>query len=174
MKIWLITDTHFGHEKMIDFGRPKGFEQKILKNMASQLLVIDNKTDMIIHLGDFSLGKDEFWNTVFNTHFPGIKWLVRGNHDHKSSSWYLSRGWSFVGDMVVFKAFGKSILFSHEPTPRSSFWNVDINIHGHFHNNQHRLKEAAGFYDPTYHKLLSLEKENYKLIELKSFIEKYA
>jgi len=30
MKIYITTDTHFGHKKLIEWGRPEDFEDKIV------------------------------------------------------------------------------------------------------------------------------------------------
>lgn len=33
MKIWLITDTHFGHDMLIQYGRPTDFTERIFKHL---------------------------------------------------------------------------------------------------------------------------------------------
>ena len=93
MKIYAISDTHFGHDKLVELsGRPTGFSNKILKNLAPC------KGDLLIHCGDFCIGEDEEHHEAFLKATVGFstRVLVKGNHDHKSYGWYLSHGWDFV------------------------------------------------------------------------------
>ncbi len=182
MKIWLITDTHFGHAKMIEYcGRPKGFEWLILTALNKAV----RAGDLLIHLGDFCIGKDEDWHReYFRVVGAGKNWLLKGNHDKKSNSWYLSHGWDWVGAKFQDKFFGKTILFSH--VPKANIFGAsqyDINIHGHFHNNLHRLLEGKYVVDgeekrnkkdlavlTKKHKLLAVEEANYQPVSLEKFI----
>ncbi len=94
MQIWLTTDTHFGHSKIIQWGRPNNFEDKILTALQQQT----EHGDILIHLGDFCIGKDLFWHNQYIANLPGRKhWLLLGNHDKKSTSWYIAHGWDWVG-----------------------------------------------------------------------------
>ena len=132
-KTYLISDTHFGHKKMIEYcGRPNDFEEIIWNNLDK----INDYENTLIHLGDFCIGQDEHFHSMFET-YKFKKILVLGNHDNKSNSWYLNKGWDFVCENFVNKYFGKKIMFSH--TPLKLYNNEDLNIHGHFHNNLPRL-----------------------------------
>jgi len=171
MKIWLITDTHFGHEKLSNYWkyRPVDFEKLILKNIARLI----NKDDLLIHLGDVCIGNDEKWHDWLFNVVPGKKWLVKGNHDHKSNSWYLEHGWDFVGEQIVLNHFGKKILFSHEPIFYARYIDIDINIHGHFHDNEHRYNDQVkSFYKKGFNMLLAIERTNYEPVLLESFLKK--
>ncbi len=44
-KIWLISDTHFGHRKMITYGRPEDFESQIINNINRYV----GENDILIH-----------------------------------------------------------------------------------------------------------------------------
>ena len=188
MKIFLITDTHFYHDKMVPYcGRPENFTELI----GTQLqLLCDNPDDVLIHLGDVCVGHDEEAHRNFIEPLLCKKWLIRGNHDSKSNTWYLSHGWDWVGYKFQDKLFGKNILFSHTPEHyaniESSLWgagNFDLNIHGHFHNTLHRLLEGKwatpdeeernkvdlANLTPK-HKLLSIEETGYKAVLLEKFI----
>ena len=80
------------------------------------------------------------------------RWLVRGNHDSKSYSWYSEHGWDFIAERITMKMFGKTIAFSHMPIKDDGY---DINIHGHFHNSDHRRHEPE---------LLAIKNEKQKLV----------
>ena len=98
MNIWLTTDTHFNHDKMLEYcDRPMGFEYIIYNNLAESV----KEGDLLFHLGDVSFGKDEEMHQRFIQPLPCNKVLVKGNHDKKSNSWYLDNGWDFVCDLFI-------------------------------------------------------------------------
>lgn len=176
MNIYLTTDTHFNHEKMIDYcGRPDNFEELIFKGLKEMQCC-----DLLIHLGDICIGKDLETHNKLKEILKCKRILVKGNHDKKSNSWYLENGWDFVCNEFKDKLFGKDILFSHEPNITGDY---DLNIHGHLHNNLHRLLRKEFINDTEEernihflykltkkNKLLAIENTNYKPINLQSFI----
>jgi len=131
MKVYAISDTHFNHKKLIEYGRPVDFEEQILKNLEKL------QGDLLIHCGDFCIGKNAESMERYMEAAKGFKKkiLVRGNHDPQSDAWYIEHGFDFVCDSFVNTFFGKKILFTHIPAKRSAF---DYNIHGHLHGNAHR------------------------------------
>ena len=176
MKIYLITDTHFNHKKMVEYcGRPENFDELIYKGLKEM-----QGCDLLIHLGDICIGGDLETHYHLNGILKCKKILVKGNHDKKSNQWYLDNGWNFVCNSFRDNLFGKDILFSHEPDITG---NYDINIHGHLHNNLPRLlrKEFVNeteeernikfLYKLTdKNKLLAIENTNYKPINLETFL----
>jgi len=164
MKIWLTTDTHFNHKKIIEYGRPENFEELIWKGLE-----VVKEEDMLIHLGDVCIGEDDKMNLHFNASINGKKILVLGNHDNKSIKYYLEHGWDFVCKRFDIKMFGKRIAFTHQPEAWDGYF--DVNIHGHFHNTDGRRqpdfdeKIMSG-----YNKLLALEYTDYKPVLLGKFI----
>ncbi len=171
MRIWLTTDTHFGHAKMVELcGRPEDFASRIFDGYK-QL----RDGDVLLHLGDFCIGKDESWHTQFKfyTGFPSKKlkrWLVRGNHDRKSNSWYIDHGWDWVGEGMELEMFDKRILFTHRPNPITiKPLRREINIHGHLHNTGHHDDVRL---TPSYHTLLAIENTNYQPVLLERFLIK--
>jgi calcineurin-like phosphoesterase family protein len=161
MNYWILTDTHFGHEKMQDYcGRPVGFEERILKNVSRMV----NVDDVLIHLGDFCVYRDEDWHKRFMDVCKARKWLVRGNHDRKSLGWYFSHGWGCVADEIKVVVFGKTILLSHKPVLEGNF---DINVHGHQHNTVHHPENEMG----SKNRLVFIEHE-YMPVNLRRIIER--
>ena len=167
MKYWLTTDTHFNHGAIKEYcGRPDDYEERILKGLCS---IPHN--DVLIHLGDVCLGKDEEMHKHFIKPFSYKKILVRGNHDKKSDNWYLAHGWDWVCKTMEIERMGKRILFSHRPMVWNGYWT--INIHGHFHNTNHRRDEPGMNRDLLAGQhLLALEYNNYKPWILDSILEK--
>lgn len=179
MKIYIITDTHFFHDKIAEYcDRPKNHTEIIGENLLSINL---SKDDILIHLGDICVGNDQKAHELYIQPLVCRKWLVRGNHDNKSNSWYIAHGWDWVGDQFIAKLFGKKILFSHLPQKIDN--TIDMNIHGHFHNTLHRLlnkkwvtpeEEKRNMIPLSVltdkHKLLVLEDVEYKPIPVESLI----
>ena len=165
---YLISDTHFGHEAMLEYcGRPKGFEELLIKSISKL-----DETDTLIHLGDICIGNDEHWHNEFMTAAKCNMVLVRGNHDKKSNKWYYEHGWHFVCRQFKDKFFGKKVLFSHMP----QVWDGDyeMNIHGHFHNSDHRRHEPELFAIRNgYQKLIAVEYTDYKPVPLRGVVEEY-
>lgn len=167
MKIFAISDTHFGHDELVKYGRPVNFSSKILTHIKKQ------SGDVLIHCGDFCIGDDIKWHDLFMSNTKNFKKriLIRGNHDNKSYSWYYKHGWDFVCDEIKLKMFGKVVLFTHKPIPREDKKEVQINIHGHLHGNDHRANEGV-LYLPPFHQDMSVDIKNYRAVDLSVLITK--
>jgi calcineurin-like phosphoesterase family protein len=157
MKIYVTTDTHFNHMKLVDIfhARPADFQEQIL---SSHSKIGDD--DLLIHLGDFCIGKDleshNRWNAA--TGHIRNRILVRGNHDNKSDEWYMNHGWNCVADGLLMTVRGKSVYFTHIPIPdfRAPL-GTEFNIHGHTHGDVHRDKDIED-YNPQFNIEIAMEK----------------
>ncbi len=142
MNIYVTSDTHFGHAKMEEWSlRPKDFNEKLWEGFDRL-----PEDSILLHLGDLTIGHDATTHLKL-AKYKFKKWLVLGNHDNHSISYYVTNGWDFVGDEVVIKMFGHNILFTHEPVPKRE--GVTKNIHGHLHGGKSR--GFPDFYDEEYH-----------------------
>ena len=138
MKYYITSDTHFNHYAVVDSwgDRQGGFEEKILDSIKRTV----KEDDVIIHLGDFAWYKHKIWAERFIESANGAKcWLIKGNHDKHSNSWWMDRGFSFVADSFMMERHGKRILFTHKPQVDGDYY--DINVHGHLHNTGPRDME---------------------------------
>ena len=157
-RLWVMSDTHFGHKKIIAMcGRPENHEELMFKSLSE---IPEN--DVLIHLGDICMGKDSDHHDKYIEPLKCRKWLVRGNHDPKSISWYLSHGWDFVADSITLRLFGWGIVLTHVPTPQDD--PGVVNVHGHLHNTGHRGKSPEGCI------LYSPELEGYKPVLLQKLV----
>ena len=164
MNYWCISDTHFGHHKLI----LKGYRPPACYKMMIDSVKILSEQDVMIHLGDVSFYGDDLWHEAFTEACKCKKWLIKGNHDRRINSWYLSHGWDFVADSMQINIFGKRIIFTHRPYhfKAGQLSNNKINVHGHLHNCQH-----AGEFQLHEHKHFLVKMEHdYKPVKLKTLI----
>jgi len=80
-KTYFTSDTHYNHANIIRYcARPF----KDLYTMNRELILRWNAVvgprDRVYHLGDFALGKSQYWPDFFKK-LNGYKILIRGNHD---------------------------------------------------------------------------------------------
>ena len=130
-KIFLISDSHFGHKNIIKYcNRPfdnvEDMNSTLIKNWNS---VVDNE-DYVYRLGDFGLGtKDEL--IAIGNKLNGHKILVMGNHDHMSKTAYKECGFDKVekGPLRLrFDGDKRVYLLSHYPI--SNLEDNECNIFG--------------------------------------------
>ena len=173
MNWWVITDTHFNHESiMIPYCRRPDNYGELLRRGLQQI----PENDILIHLGDITIGEDLAVHADIIDPLKYRKILVRGNHDNKSVTWYLTHGWDFVVDRFSLRLFGKDILFMHKPDITLPLtWNgiPHLNIHGHFHNTNHRIldPEFRGIELTDRHLLLAVEETRYQPVTIKKFLQ---
>lgn len=155
-KIFLITDTHWGHDNIIKYcNRPLNYNDLIIERWKE----IVSEKDIIYHLGDVIMGRHETLTNILSQ-LPGTKILIKGNHDNHSDNWYIRAGF----DAVLEKAQVNGVILSHKPSFLSELeinYGI-INVFGHFHNApadrwEFSLKERI----IDSHYLLSIEKVNY-------------
>ena len=105
MKYWIITDTHFGHNKIKEYcNRPDDYEYRILDNLNKCV----KPDDVVIHLGDFAFYKIDYWAEKYNWVLKGAcSWLILGNHDKKSA-----------GNQEAAKARGRAGVLQTAVKPR--------------------------------------------------------
>jgi len=166
--IWIITDTHFGHDAMkLACGRPDNHEKRILKAIKKMVLT----DDILIHLGDVAFTDADTWHKKLLSTHTYHNWMIIGNHDKGSINHYMKLGWDFVADQIGIERYGKKILLSHKPMELGSF---DINIHGHFHNNpRERIEKFESdlleIYEKPGHTLIKVE-HDYNPYTLKNIL----
>lgn len=157
MNYWLLSDTHFGHSKMVAEGLQKvGYEVLIFNALCSKVA----PNDIFVCLGDVAFYDTAYWHHyLLNCVQRSRSILVLGNHDRETMAAYYRYGWHFVTLEFKLKIYGKVILFSHAPVVgRTDF---DINVHGHYHGDSHRNSEPL----PDNQRLVYTE-----LVTLKSLI----
>ena len=141
--IWLISDTHFNHSKILEFsqgGKPirpfssvNEMNQLMLDNWASTV----KPEDTVVHLGDVLFGENKVdWLTTNFAKLPGKKRLVLGNHDNVK---FLAPFFKNIQLWIELPG----VICTHTPMHSSTLnerqrWGEDgpgINAHGHIHSN---------------------------------------
>jgi calcineurin-like phosphoesterase family protein len=156
MRRWIISDTHFGHSELqAHERRPADVDARI----AGAWNRIIKPEDLVIHIGDVAFNFVRLKD--FLDSLPGKKILVRGNHDSKSVTYYMSNGFDFACDGITISR----VYFSHKPSPTLPK-DAEYNIHGHFHK---RFPENHREFPHC--RLFSLEYTNYEPRLLEKFLQ---
>ena len=134
MKVYFISDLHFGHTATLFF--ENNFRSQILNNITTieqhDQMIVDNinsivkKRDILYILGD--LGNHETINNI-NCN----KRLHLGNHDKRPVTDYQKLQYTTVVSCIPYKRH----WVTHIPIHEVELWNKR-NIHGHVHSKSIR------------------------------------
>lgn len=128
--IWFISDAHFGHRNVANFGgRPiSGPDDNVRWITECWQSLVSNKTaldraDRVYCLGDMAFDEDSLH---IIRQLNGIKFLIKGNHCHSSE---LERDvYATVEGFFRYKGMWLSHCPIHEAELRGT-----PNVHGHTH-----------------------------------------
>lgn len=165
---WLISDTHFGHEKTCTVFkredgtplRPFASAEEMDEAMVERWNARVRPGDKVYHLGDVVINR-KFLHILGRLN--GDKVLIRGNHDIFKLEDYTPyfrdiRGYDVKNGMIL----------SHIPVHSDSIARFGCNIHGHLHANRvMRVKHtgARPVIDTRYH-CVCVEHTDYAPISL--------
>jgi len=141
-QIWLISDTHLGHENVLNFEDESGVKirtgfdhldhmnEKIMDNLNDNV-----KTgDILYHLGDVYFSKIRAQKAL--GHFKALpfkKRLILGNHDDALDP----NLHDIFGKIMLWRIFKEfNCVCSHIPLREESFRKVEYNVHGHIHEKE--------------------------------------
>lgn len=139
--IWVISDTHFGHENILTFENKDGSKVRDFSCVEEMNQVMIDRWnervkpwDKVYHLGDVFFGSKDNFKTLWPK-LNGSKRLIVGNHDDIK---FLSSGGMFqkVQMWRVFSEFG--LILTHVPVHQSALTGKRgglFNVHGHIHSN---------------------------------------
>lgn len=130
MTIFLISDTHFGHENIIGYcGRPFASAAEMDEALVDRWNAVVRPSDHVYHLGDVAMKKPHL---DIVKRLNGHKRLVFGNHDIFEAKHYLAAGFEKVMGMRVLDG----LIFTHIPIHPGSMGRFRANVHGHVHNSE--------------------------------------
>ena len=115
-KIFLTSDTHWGHERIIEFcNRPfKDVEEmnyKLIENWNKKVPV----DGLVFHLGDFAWGGYPFWKKI-REQLNGRIILIKGNHDEKNMTPTAEQElFDYVTFQMKVEIEGRKVYLNHVP-----------------------------------------------------------
>lgn len=123
-KIWVLSDTHFGHALMV---QTRGFAT--LEEHDRTIFEAWNETvrdgDTVWHLGDVYFRNGHSWLHALK----GDKRVTLGNHDAQKAQILAKAGFKLYGMCEV-----HGVLLSHMPVNENQLRRFGKNIHGHMHH----------------------------------------
>lgn len=127
MATYFTSDTHFNHANIIGYCkrpfRDVGHMNRELIQRWNERVTPD---DMVLHLGDFALGKKEGMPAVFDS-LNGEKMLVCGNHDSKTTR---ELGWVLTTPAMNWNL---DYYCVHNPAQVPATLKSKFVFHGHLH-----------------------------------------
>ena len=134
--IFLVSDTHFGHNGVCHFLRADGVTKlrpwDTPEEMDEAMIKLWNDTvrptDKVYHLGDVVINRKAL-HTLHRLN--GDKVLIKGNHD----IFRLDEYTPFFRDIRAYHIMN-NVVFSHIPIHTDSKGRFSGNIHGHLHSNK--------------------------------------
>lgn len=131
--IYLISDTHFGHDAMCKFLRNDGTKVRPFDNandmdecMIENWNRIVRPKDKIYHLGDVAIKRKDL-KTLKKLN--GEKILIKGNHDIFKLKDYAE----YFKDIRGTHKLDKYYILSHFPIHPDCIGDNQWNFHGHIH-----------------------------------------
>ena len=130
MTIFLTSDTHFGHERIIELcGRPFQSVEEMDEVMVARWNRVVGPRDDVWHLGDFahrSVNMPRLFDRL-----NGRKKLVVGNHDNDETA---NAGWMEVSTLTEIRLNKRKIVLCHYPLEEwNGFYRGSLHAHGHQH-----------------------------------------
>ncbi len=142
MTDFFISDTHFGHDRIIGFcNRPFANGDAMDRALIAAWNAVVRPGDTVWHLGDFSLSRNPTRIDQWLDALHGTKHLIRGNHDQVEGV----QGWASVQEMAEIQCEQQRLLLFHYPLRDwPGKWQGAIHLYGHVHGN---LEPLAGSMD---------------------------
>ena len=171
---FLISDTHFGHEKTCTVFRredgtplrPFASAEEMDETMVKRWNDRVRPNDKVYHLGDVVMSR-KFLHIL--DRLNGDKVLIKGNHDIFKMEDYYPRFRDIRGYHVL-----NGMILSHVPVHTDSIERFGTNIHGHLHANRVMKITWGGArteIDPRYHNV-SVEHTDYAPISLEEVYDR--
>jgi calcineurin-like phosphoesterase family protein len=144
----MISDLHFGHKRIVEFGTEGGSKFRTGDNHVENMHhIIQNwnntvtKRDLVYVLGDIAFNQEGFDALK---ELKGRKIMIRGNHDN----YFTTQKWLEVFESVESLINYKGHWMSHAPIHPTELRGKK-NIHGHVHQQSIR-NSYTGEYDLRY------------------------
>ena len=132
-KIYVVSDTHFGHSRVIQFEsghRPFATIEEHDRELVARWNATVRPKDTVWHLGDVFFGGREAHSIL--AELNGVKRLVLGNHDVYPLEIYQRYFGKIFGVAEL-----RGCILSHVPVHTCQLENrYKANLHGHMHSKK--------------------------------------
>jgi calcineurin-like phosphoesterase family protein len=146
MSIWLSSDTHFNHGRLLFEFEKENRRWETLDDMNSGIInnfnAMIQPSDLLIHLGDWSMGMKEQHHS-FRARMPYEIWLISGNHDRSRQFSLETVKFDRVYDSLNIRYRGKRFHLRHEPHDNLDI-EFDCLLHGHVHSEYKSKYDTKG------------------------------
>ena len=115
MNIFFTSDHHFYHNNIIEYcNRPFSSVGEMNSEMVSRWNSVVKQSDVVYHLGDFSLGNKEHIKEILDS-LNGRIFFIQGNHDGNwiTNPAIMSKTRVFLGDIKTVNVNGQKIVLCH-------------------------------------------------------------
>lgn len=156
-KVWLTSDTHFGHANIIKYaGRPFASVEEMDEALVENWNAVVKPGDKVYHLGDVTMNSKSL---PILERLHGRKVLIKGNHDTQKLKFYTPHFYDIRGSHEL-----GEFLLTHIPVADNQKLRYPAgNIHGHLHEKN--------MLDPWYINV-SVEQTNYTPIEFDEIVQR--
>ena len=148
-QVWIISDTHWGHNNILKFTDKSGYPIRpwddiftMEEDMIEMWNELVSPNDYLIHVGDVAMNKTGYDRVM--PRLNGRKILIQGNHDQMDISVY-NQHFEHIVPMLMISNIA---LLTHIPVHPDSIGRNNVNIHGHLHDK--RVLMSNGEPDPRY------------------------
>lgn len=143
MKTFFISDTHFGHTKVIRYsGRPFVTVDEMDRQMVANWNAVVAPEDHVYHLGDLMWHATKKSTATLLDSLNGRKTLIVGNHDHRPVR--NSDRWFEVHKLLETEVDGRHVTLCHYPI---AHWagqrKGGVHLHGHMHGTREGFHRGA-------------------------------
>lgn len=147
---WFTADQHWHHKSVISYcKRPFATVEEMNLTLIRRWNALVMASDIVFVLGDMSFGNATKTRAILRE-LNGDKFLIRGNHDSFSDTWYKREGFVDVFPYLSTMIGGQRVNLSHFPYREDrhdhrEFENMlsdkgEWLIHGHVHKTWEKNK----------------------------------
>lgn len=131
-KTFFTSDLHFGHKSIIEFeNRPFDSVEEMDEELIERWNYKVGLADEVYIIGDFSFSKPSRTTEILKR-LNGRKYLIRGNHDHKTPT----DQFEWVKDyFVLVRNKIKFVLFHYPIQVWDGQHHNSVHCYGHVHSN---------------------------------------
>ena len=169
MSQFFIADSHFGHNKIVNFTDAAGDKLRpydTVEDMEDAMVQMHNElvkpTDKVYMLGDIAFNQRGLDKVK---QMNGIKILIKGNHDQLKLNKYVEVFNDIRGCHVM-----NGLVFTHIPIHVDQLGRFGCNVHGHLHAGK-VMRYGGHQVDPRF-LCVSAEHTDLKPIEFEDLVDR--